>query len=179
MAPQWAASCSCLCWYCWDSAVLGDFGADEAPVFDPFIFDWNKFRFLLDFFKGFFLGFFLVFFSQAPVLLQKSRWSCHESGPDSSSDSSPPEQNWWGVASDVTAALCLVPQGWGLSCCCQAQDLFLGQHSWLLAMPVCAQPAHSAPRAVRVVLCWIGAAPGSLKQGKIRCCFSLWCYIIT
>lgn len=39
--------------------MLGDLGAAEAPVFDPFIFDWNKFQFLLDFFKVFFfVGFF-------------------------------------------------------------------------------------------------------------------------
>lgn len=68
------------------------------------------------FFKFFFLRFFFYFFckTQAPVVLKKSNWFCHESGPDSSNEASPPEQNWWEVASDVTVTLCWMPQGWGL-----------------------------------------------------------------
>lgn len=122
--------------------MLGDFEAAEAPVLTLF-FDWNKFQVLLDFFLSAF--FFFGCKMQAPDLLQRSSWFCRESGPDSSSESNPPEQNWWEVAPDVTVALSWLPQGWGLSCCCPAQDLLLGQHSRLLAMPVCAQPAHSAP----------------------------------
>lgn len=45
-------------------------------------------------------------------MLQKSSWFCHESGPDWSSESSLPEQNWWEVASSVTVTLCWMSQGW-------------------------------------------------------------------
>lgn len=53
--------------------MLGDFGADEAPVFDPFIFDWNKFRVLLDFFKGsFWVCLFFFFFPSPGFASEKS-----------------------------------------------------------------------------------------------------------
>lgn len=53
VAPQWAASCSCLCWYHWGSAVLGDFEAAEAPVLTLFLIG-TSFRFCWIFFKCFF-----------------------------------------------------------------------------------------------------------------------------
>lgn len=50
VAPQWAASCSCLCWYCWDSAVLGDFGAAKAPVLTHLFLIGTSFGFCWIFF---------------------------------------------------------------------------------------------------------------------------------
>lgn len=50
VAPQRAASYSCLCWYCWGSAVLGDFGAAEAPVLTHLFLIGTSFSFCWIFF---------------------------------------------------------------------------------------------------------------------------------
>lgn len=111
----------------------GDFGEAEAPVLTHLLLIGTS-------------GLFFFFCkTQAPDLLQKGRWFCHEAGADSSR-AEPVGGGTW------CHRLPFLPsQGWGLRCRCQAQDLLFGRYCWhlggfrCLAMPASARPACFAP----------------------------------
>lgn len=112
--------------------------------------------------------------TQAPDLLRKGHWFCCEAGPDSSDESSTPEQNRWVVAPGVAVPLSCLSQGWGLWCRCQAQDLLFGHRCWHLGgfrLLAVAASARIAPRGLlKRVVCRIGAVascgPSVFKTGK-------------